>query len=355
MFDNFTMKTNYGAYDRAGAGAGAKLDMTNWCRMAVPRLLAPAGFNASAIFAGGIFRSLSISRFRDSFRLNHPDIASNKASRWVTFVRACQSGTMFTRPHYISTWRAQFTYFTPMPDVLQSSNAHVRFEVNLMRREVARLYPGCVFLFVGGDGLALMRMNHLLCNDPTYLNMTPVLIPVQGEAPHGTFHVLHAGWRMYSAFIEEALSVQLRNPMYRADPTVKDFNHCRFMLFVLVRACTEYCIEMSQTAGGHAVEDHAGFMHHASNNIDFAWVVQFLDGFGFLSLQFQQAVRSNDSATLDLLWREFYGLAHNARANKTQYCPMAILRVYWGLCLVDPLRDLYLSDSNHTFGQGAWL
>ena len=72
-------------------------------------------------------------------------------------------------------------------------------------------------------------------------------------------------------------------------------------------------------------------------------MVHFLNDAGFLTLQFQQFVRQNHSTTLDLLWREFYGLSHNARANKTQYCPMAILRVYWGMCLVDPLNTLYHS------------
>ena len=74
--------------------------------------------------------------------------------------------------------------------------------------------------------------------------------------------------------------------MYKADPTVKDFNHCRFLLFVLVRACSEYCIDICQTPGGHSVEDLTGFMQHASRNIDFAWVVHFLNDVGFLSVQF---------------------------------------------------------------------
>ena len=69
--------------------------------------------------------------------------------------------------------------------------------------------------------------------------------------------------------------------------------------------------------------------------------MHFLDDVGFLTVQFMQSVRSNDSATIDLLWREFYGLAHNSVANKTNYCPMAILRVYWGMCLVEPLNALY--------------
>ena len=344
MFDNFSMKTNYGALDRVQGGQGARLDVTNWCRMGVPQSLVPPGFNARQIFAGGIFRRLSRSAFCNLFRLNHPEILRNKEARWVLFFRQCEAGTMFSRPDYVSDWKAEFTYFEPIDGKLQSSYVDVEYELNKMRREIEERWPGCIFLFVGGDGLALMRMNHILNNDYFgYLFMTPVCIPIQGEAPHGLFHVLHAAWRMYASFIHVAM-LKLGNDMYGAklvDPTVKEFNKVRYLFFILVRACTEYCIMISKTQGATDIEDFSGFMAGAMRNEDFAWVVHFLNDAGFLVLQFQQSVRCNDSTALDLLWREFYGLAHNARANKTNYCPMAILRVYWGLCLVDPLRDLY--------------
>ena len=128
---------------------------------------------------------------------------------------------------------------------------------------------------------------------------------------------------------------------FKHDPSVKDFNKIRFIMFVIVRACAEYCLEISETPGATSIEDVAVFIRAAERNVDFAWVVHFLYDAGFLTVQFMQSVRSSDSAMLDLLWREFYGLAHNARANKTQYCPMAILRVYLGMCLVEPLNALY--------------
>lgn len=151
--------------------------------------------------------------------------------------------------------------------------------------------------------------------------------------------MLHAGWRMYVSFIREAMK-QLHNPMFKDDPTVKDFNKCRYLLFILVRACSEFCIEISHTPLAPDIGDYDAFKAAALRNIDFGWVFFFLSEHGFLVVQFMQSVRSNDGATLDLLWREFYGLAHNGRANKTNYCPMVIMRIYWSLCLVKPLRDL---------------
>ena len=119
----------------------------------------------------------------------------------------------------------------------------------------------------------------------------------------------------------------------------------------MVRACAEYASELSLTPGAPDSGDYDSFRAAALRNIDFGWVFFFLSEHGFLVLQFQQSVRSNDHAKLNLLWREFYGLAHNGRANKTNYCPMVIMRIYWSLCLVKPLRDL--ADSMRTIPAGT--
>eukprot|EP00965_Chrysotila_dentata_P058099 1926228-Pleurochrysis_carterae.AAC.1 len=49
----------------------------------------------------------------------------------------------------------------------------------------------------------LSRMIHKLSQNPAlYLMTEPVLIPQLGEHSHGTFHVLHAGWRLWWPLIE---------------------------------------------------------------------------------------------------------------------------------------------------------
>ena len=58
-------------------------------------------------------------------------------------------------------------------------------------------------------------------------------------------------------------------------------------------------------------------------------------------LDFLKSVRANNSERLDVLWREFFGYAHSGSANKTQYVPMSIMRVFWGMALVPELNDLY--------------
>ena len=44
-----------------------------------------------------------------------------------------------------------------------------------------------------------------------------------------------------------------------------------------------------------------------------------------------------------MLWREFYSIGRTGTANKTNYVPMAIMRVFWGLALEPNLRELYHS------------
>ena len=71
------------------------------------------------------------------------------------------------------------------------------------------------------------------------------------------------------------------------------------------------------------------------------WLVSFLDNAGFFVLDFLQSVRSFDSKKIDMLWREFFAYGHAGTANKTQYIPMSIMRVFWGTALDPEFDRLY--------------
>eukprot|EP00965_Chrysotila_dentata_P057023 1891841-Pleurochrysis_carterae.AAC.1 len=74
------------------------------------------------------------------------------------------------------------TYHEPMWYVLQSSYEDVEAEINVLRgRHLDKR-----FLFVGGDGLSIIRLNYLLRDYPElYQDSAPFIVPVQGESPHG--------------------------------------------------------------------------------------------------------------------------------------------------------------------------
>ena len=52
-------------------------------------------------------------------------------------------------------------------------------------------------------------------------------------------------------------------------------------------------------------------------------------------------VRSNDSATIDLIWREAVSFMHTDESHKTQYAPMAIMRIFLSEALSPELAAVY--------------
>jgi len=254
---------------------------------------------------------------------------------------------------------------------LQSSYSDVELELRVMsgRQAVCGTPPALytdkdpayptefsssIIMFVAGDGLALMRLNHLLANKPDiYIDQTPVIIPIQGEHPHGLFHVMHCEWRLHRQFIMWCAK-EVNNKQVIEDPNVSVFNvHRFFFLHVVTRASAEYVNFIAGTAGAETLDDPDGFVGKSEANIDFAWVSHFLYDAGFFVLDFLQSVRANKSATLDLLWREFFASAHTGTANKTQYVPMSIMRVFWGMALTPELSELYHKIRTLPGGLGA--
>ena len=121
----------------------------------------------------GIFRTnLSLRGFARSFYLDNVEIKTNRESRWRRFLRAARNGVLLERPRVAPLWRPYKVYHEPMFGRLQSSYADVEHELNVMRNE----YVNESVLFVAGDGLALMRMNHLLASKADfYFDHTPFI------------------------------------------------------------------------------------------------------------------------------------------------------------------------------------
>ena len=338
VFDNLSMKLNYGAYVREGGGGEYKT-MTNWFHCAIPREFAPPGFDADEIFKQGIFRrDRSKSQFCRSFYLDCADVAHNRSHRWTKWLAAIRDGTFLQRPRVKPLWKPHKVYQPPIFDRLQSSYEDVEFELRMMRNELSH----CRFLFAAGDGLTLMRENHLLAQkSDEYIDSTPVIIPIQGEHPHGLFHAMHCQWRLYKRFIMRCAAV-LDNKQVKDDPDVSDFNVSRFFLLnILTRAAGEYLVELCRDAAAEDLDDPKPFMAKAEANVNFAWLCHFLHDCSFFVLEFLQSVRGFDSKAIDVLWREFFSSAHTGTAHKTMYVGMAILRAFWGQALCAELDEVY--------------
>ena len=340
VFDNLSMKMNYGSYMRDG-GSGERKDMTNWFWCDLPTSLARPGFDANELASRDSFfrRDRSIGDFCRSFYLDSPDIAANRSSRWTKWLRAIQNGVHLARPRVRPKWRPHKMYQPPIFDRLQSSYDDVRFELNTMRAAL----PGYRFLFAAGDGLTLMRMNHLLAQQPdVYFDQSPAIIPVQGEHPHGFFHLMHCQWRLYRPFIMKCAEV-VGNEQVKRDPSVSDLNVTRFFLInILTRAAGEYILELCRDSPDAEDWDDPGpFMAKAAANVSFEWLCHFLHDNAFMCMEFLDSVRGFDSHKIDILWREFFASAHTDTAHKTQYVGMSLLRVFWGQCMVPELDEVY--------------
>lgn len=203
VFDNLTMNINYKSYSSQGH-VGEKLDMTNWFSVLLPAHLAPPLDGEQACVLDhlpkptassacspaamptdlkGIFRhrAMTLTSFCRLFHLDNPQIVANKKQRWYNYLQAAASGTLLDRPQirHGPVWVPYKMYQEQMPDVLQSAYEDVEHEFRVMTKH-ARAH-GVSVLFVAGDGLALMRGNHLLASKRhLYIDQSPVIIPIQG-------------------------------------------------------------------------------------------------------------------------------------------------------------------------------
>jgi hypothetical protein len=119
--------------------------------------------------------------------LENPDILRNKSERWVEYLRAAANGRLLARPPDMPRWKPHKYYGEPIFGALQSSYDHVERELSVMCginsadgvRTGTRIPES--FVFIAGDGLSIMRINHLLANHPEkYIHQTPMCIPIQG-------------------------------------------------------------------------------------------------------------------------------------------------------------------------------
>ena len=268
----------------------------------------------------------------------HPHITQARHSRWVGSFGAIKAKTFFDRPNYQPPVAQHLTYREPIWDRLQSSYVDVEFELNVMRTHPSHIHSR--FMFVGGDGLAINRINWTIAkNFPKYLYTAPAVIPVQGEHPHGTAHVAHMGWRPYSPLLLGIICA-IGHRELKADFTVSDFNDYDYGLCILIEGVSEYFIAL-EASGGPPLMLMVAFMLACSVNTDLEWLSHFLADYGFLYWDLRQSVRGNRSSAIDLIWRECVSFMHIDESHKTQYAPMAIMRIFWSEALSPDLATVY--------------
>ena len=352
-YDNFTIQVNYNAMQTEGDD-GFRMDMTNWMTIYLPKYQNPK-LNLQNFILGdnGIFK-IGFDKYSiiPSFDPESEEILGNRRARFLNSMRAVANGTFFARPRgengYQPRHKTHRKYQKPVFGRLQSKNEDVEEEIKVIRMHPEHKHS--LILFIGHDGLGDMRVMHLLRNKyMVYLWTAPAVIPILGELPHGLFHLMHMGIRNFKQLIQLFLvstkhTACLMQTGEMKEPTVKDFRQWEHAILIHVRACAEWLNECSE--GGTDMEFHAMYHRQISANFDSNLIFEFLCGFGFLHMQFKNAIRCNRVPMLKLLWRESLPYMRTSEANKTQYAPMAIENTYWDEALVGDLAQI--KDANRT-------
>jgi hypothetical protein len=347
-FDNFSIKVGYGSYATVDR-KGERFDMTNWCWASIAANAVPPNLDLrSMVRSTGIFRDeLVLDEFVDLFAMKNASIVSNQQRRWIRYLDAAARQDFDVKPTFTSPYPpTHFEWKDPILDRLQSSYEDVNFEIDHIRKHAPE---GTLAIQLGMDGLSFQRTISRLAQSPRfYLRKFPIIIPRLGEHPHGTYHVLHGDWRIWWPLIEKA-AVVVNNKQVKTDPNVSDFNESEHFIRILTRACSLYVLEISRTGSSYRLAAH--FLNAADHNLSFAYICQFLYLNAFKFKQMRDSVRTNDSKTLDLIWRENLASAraakkHNAAgeatsAGKTNYALMSVVLIYWGVALLEPLQTAF--------------
>tara|TARA_B110000046_G_scaffold149282_1_gene157416 strand:- start:183 stop:1061 length:879 start_codon:yes stop_codon:yes gene_type:complete len=122
--------------------------------------------------------------------------------------------------------------------------------------------------------------------------------------------------------------------------TRPSFNDYDFAMCILIEGVAQYFIEL-EASGGPTLALLIPFMASCAVNVDLEWLSHFLCDFGFMYWDMRQSVRGNESATIDLIWREAVSFMHIDESHKTQYAPMAIMRIFWSRALSPELSAIY--------------
>jgi hypothetical protein len=272
------------------------------------------------------------------FHPNHQGIVDNKNDRFVTYMSSVS--TIFDRSVYEPKYgRTVITWRKPMFNRLQSSNEDVEHEMDVIRAHAAHSHSTLVL--IGGDGLFEIRAEHAIARNPhKWIGTLPMVLPVRGEHPHGSCHLLHGGWRLWYKWMEPLLKSCDLDAHTKADFIVSEYKQHDFGLCILLRSTAEFLDEVS-TNGPVPFVFVEQFLDIVSHNLDAAYLVHFLYDYAFMYWQFRQNVRKKGVKVLDLIWRESTAIFNTREGHKTQCAHMNVSHIYRQEALLPEIRALF--------------
>ena len=352
ILDNYEEHASYKASHTADT-QGERLAMTNFLSVFLPLRTAidpssGVAFNfhrlwssLNPIFKPGVRLERLLPLFNPASNLA---IQANQIGRWRRMFAAMKGGTFLDRPAYSPPERHEIFQHRPIWDKEQAKYVDVQDEVEHVRKN--KRHKKSYYLFLAFDGAGIQRLTSLMAFNPNkYLLKMPAVLPVMGEHPHTTGHFLHTGWRPYSVVVVPLMK-EIGHTELKDDWDISAFNDYDFAAAILAGGVGDYFIHL-EANGGPTLLSPSNFLRACSVSADLEWLSHMLHDWLFAYWEFRLSIEGDPiegSATMDTIWAEMTPFMHTTVANKTNYAPMSVMRVFWSQSLQEPLARVFCAN-----------
>ena len=348
--------------------SGEYLHTINWLSVVVSQTLQAV---LPAQLGRGAWRRPGFSRFsvRELFDPDHTDTRSLKEASWRAFMSQTQAGDDILRhPHVPKPEQTELLFEEPLLDAGTAAYADVDKWLVAVRNLFCFLVGitvGCVagdeqewtpsaadLVLVVGDQQTWSRMLWLKLMHPERYSW---MLPLPGEF-HFTVHLLmaiHILW-WHTIIFFAVNSLDSHKTIKQGWTSVEQYKYYDHFYQLTIRALALYMAEVVPPA---ILAKPALLLQMVQGNAAAVHAVQFLFEFGFPWLNTRQAIRSNNSRVLDVMWPLSYHWF--GPTGKTNYRIMAVIVTYIRYAMIAPLSCIWTvmrtgSLSAHAGFNVAW-
>ena len=248
-----------------------------------------------------------------------------------------------TRPAGVPPEKTRVIYRDPIPGVGTAGYDEIDTVMAAISKAFIEVKKSASVVLVAGDQQSYNRMVWKKKHEPRANNW---YVPLPGEF-HMVAHVLmaiHILW--YQQLSSWAVSeLGWSNTIKDKWDSVEEWHHYDRFYMILIAALVDYIAARTGTAAPlvprYLLTNPAVLLEKVAGNASASMIVRFLFEYGLPYLALRNAVRTNNSKTLDLMWLIAF---HWWRAtNKYQYAIMAVYVTATRHALVPALERIYES------------
>ena len=347
VFDNcgYRDRTSYQSTEGEGSGF---FNTVNWLWIPLAKQF------AAKVKRGQWHNGQRTFHVRRFFSPSNPRVARFLTSTWMLYIGAALDGAdVLTRPAGAPTEKTRVIYGDPIPGVGTAGYDEITAVMAAIgKRFIETTRPADVVLTAGDQ----QSYNRMVWKKKDAPKANDWYVPLPGEF-HMVAHVLMAihilWWQQLSSWAVQELG--WHKTVKDAWVSVEEWHHYDRFYMTLIAALTDYIAARTGIAASlvprYLLTNPAVLLEKVAGNASATMIVRFLFGFGFPYLALRNAVRTNNSNTLDLMWIIAF---HWWRAtNKYQYAIMAVYVTATRHALVEPLEHIYVSHRTGSISGNA--